>query len=82
MVCCLAIKEICKIAARMIKSSGDLPLPDNTPVVCISGISVNNEGAQEKKKKHQSKNSQPTLSLSVKVALLLKCSRDELERNN
>lgn len=69
MVCCLVIEEIFEIADRMIKGSGDLPLPDKTPVVCISGISVNNEEAQET---IQSKSLQPGPSLSVEVVVLFR----------
>lgn len=66
MVCCLVIEEI-QNADRMIKASGDLPLPDKTLIVCISGISVNNEEAQDA---IQSRSLQPCLSLTVEVMVL------------
>lgn len=78
MVCCLVIEEIFRIADRMIKGSGDLPLPDKAWVVCISGISVNNEEAQ---KTTQSGSLQLGLSLKAEVVLFLECSIDDPQRN-
>ena len=74
MLCCLVIEETFKIADRMIKGSGDLPLPDKTLVVCIAGMSVNNEAARET---IQSRSLQPGISVSAEVVgLLLECSTD------
>lgn len=63
----------------MIKGSGDLPLPDKTLIVCISGISVNNEEAQEA---IQSRSLQPCLSLTVEVLVLFCEDRGIINNRN